>query len=68
MKEFVSSESLLNWLQMLLDEYMNETKNGIEDRVTHDHLIAMLGCKEMVEALIGVPVNLQKDGKVTTGF
>ena len=25
-------------------------------------------CKDMVEELIGLPVNLQKDGKVTVGF
>ena len=28
----------------------------------------MIACKEMVEALIGEPVNLRKDGKVTVGF
>lgn len=28
----------------------------------------LIACKEMVECLIGQPVNLQKDGKVTVGF
>ena len=28
----------------------------------------MIACKNMVECLIGEPVNLQKDGKVTVGF
>ena len=72
MKEFVKTESMINWLQMLLDEFMEETKDESEiafkDRVVHAHLIAMLGCKEMVEALIEEPVNLGKNGIVTTGF
>ena len=72
MKEFVKTESLINWLQMLLDEFMEETKDesesAVKDRVVHDHLTAMLGCKEMVEALIEEPVNLRKSGKVEIGF
>lgn len=65
----VYTESLLDYLQSMLDDFVEyKDRYGSDDRVVHDKLIGMLACKDMVEAHIGCPVNLQRDGKVTTGF
>lgn len=62
-------EQMINYLQSQMDDFKrNEERYGIEDRVVARKLDAMIACKEMVEALIGEPVNLQLDGKVTVGF
>lgn len=62
-------EQLLRYLQSQMDDFKRwESKFGIEDRVVQDKLDAMIACKEMAEALIGEPVNLQLDGKVTVGL
>ena len=45
-----------------------EARYGDEAEITTSFLDKMIVCKEMAEALIGIPVNLRKDGKVTTGF
>lgn len=64
-----TKEDLLRYLQNQMDDFKkNEERYGIEDRYVEHKLDAMIACKEMVEALIGEPVNLRKDGKVTTGF
>ena len=69
MNENVSAKTMLAYLQSMLDDYMVEEKRwGPEDRVVGSKLRGMCACKDMVEALIGIPVNLQKDGKVTVGF
>ena len=68
MRTFTAND-LLNYLQSQMDDYQEEKKNfGAEDRVVRSKCSAMIACKEMVEALICQPVNLQKDGKVTVGF
>jgi len=64
-----TKEDLLRYLQSQMDDFKrNEERFGLEDRIVEHKLDAMIACKEMVEALIQEPVNLQKDGKVTTGF
>jgi len=64
-----SANDLLGYLQSMMDDFQEDRKRfGNEDRVVRDKLHAMIACKEMVEALINYPVNLQKDGKVTVGF
>ena len=69
MKETVSTKALLNYLQSQMDDFKKEeARYGINDRVVQEKLDAMIACKEMVEALIEMPVNLQLDGKVTVGF
>ena len=71
MNETVKTEGLLNWLQGMLDDYKREVERSKgEDpyHMVHDKLVAMCACKDMVEAFAGTPVNLQRDGKVTTGF
>lgn len=69
MRETVNTKALLNYLQSQMDDFKEEEARwGTHDRVVEEKLDAMIACKEMVEALIGAPVNLQKDGKVTVGF
>ena len=67
--------AMLNYLQQMMDDYKKwegYTKDGkYLDRygeILHDKLIGMIACKEMVEAFVMEPVNLQHDGKVTVGF
>ena len=65
----ITKETLINYLQSQMDNFMKEKERyGIDDRYVEHKLDAMTACKEMVESLIGEPVNLQKDGRVTTGF
>lgn len=62
-------EQMINYLQGMMDRFQREkARYGIEDRIVRDRLDAMIACKEMVEALIGEPVNLGIDGRVTVGF
>ena len=69
MKETVETKSLLDYLQTLLDEFLEDREHyGASDRIVQREMHDMIACKEMVETLIRVPVNLQKDGKVTVGY
>ena len=62
-------EQMINYLQQMMDAFVNEKeKYGTDDRIVQAHLDNMIACKEMVEALIGEPVNLGLNGKVTIGF
>ena len=62
-------EQMIKYLQSQMDDFKKEeARFGKEDRVVLEKLDAMIACKEMVESLIGEPVNLQLDGKVTVGF
>ncbi len=68
MTKTITVEDLLRYLQSQMDNFKeSESKYGF-DRVTEKKLDNMIACKEMVEALIQEPVNLQKNGKVTIGF
>lgn len=70
-KATVDTEKLIQYLQGQMDEFKKLEKEygfGRETKYGRDVLMGMIACKEMVEALIGYPVNLQKDGKVTVGF
>ena len=62
-------EQMITYLQSQMDDFKKEeARYGIEDRMVQKKLDAMIACKEMAEALIGEPVNLGLDGKVTIGF
>ena len=64
----ITKEMMINYLQWMMDHIKDqEEMYGMSDYLEH-RLDDMIACKEMVEALIGEPVNLQKDGKVTVGF
>lgn len=65
----VSAESMIAYLQSMMNDWLEEKAQfGPEDRIVQKKLDAMIACKSMVETLIKMPVNLQKDGKVTVGF
>lgn len=68
MKEAVSTKVMLEYLQEMMNDYQENKKEFGNDRFTEKKLKDMIACKEMVEALIGMPVNLRLDGKVTVGF
>ena len=62
-------EKMINYLQSMLNEMKRrEEKYGIDNPYTDEIFNDMIACKEMVEALIGEPVNLGINGKVTVGF
>lgn len=62
-------KKMIDYLQGMLDEFMVEkNKFGISDRIVGKKLDKMLACKEMAETMIGMPINLGIDGKVTIGF
>ena len=65
----ISAEKMIAFLQDGLTRFMEEEKQfGMDDHGVRMHFSWLIGQKEMVECLIGQPVNLQKDGKVTVGF
>ena len=62
-------EQLIAYLQSQMDDFMKEkARHGNEDRIVIEKFDAMIACKEMAEALIGEPVNLGMNGKVSVGF
>lgn len=64
-----TKEQMINYLQQMMDRVQADIKRyGADDRMVDHRIDAMIACKEMVEAFIMEPVNLQKDGKVTVGF
>lgn len=68
-KGMATKEQMINYLQQMMDKVQDEIKQyGVDDRLVEHRIDAMIACKEMVEAFIQEPVNLQKDGKVTVGF
>lgn len=68
MSKALTLELLIDYLQAKMDDFKDcEAKWG-EDRITIKKLDSLIACKEMVEAIIRLPVNLQKDGKVTIGY
>lgn len=64
----VTKEKMLRYLQSMTDDFVaEEEKYGMDDFV-EKKLDALLACKDMVEALIEMPVNVGLGGKVTVGF
>lgn len=63
-----AQEMMINYLQSMMNKFKHDEARYGMDRHTEHLLDAMIACKEMAEALIGEPVNLRKDGKVTIGF
>lgn len=65
----ITKEMLIGYLQSQMNDFKkDEAKYGLDDRFTLAKLDAMIACKEMVESLICEQVNLQSNGKVTTGL
>ena len=67
-EKMISASAMLGYLQSMLDSYRIEKERYGDHPYLETKLDALIGCKEMAEALIGLPVNLGKDGKVTVGF
>ena len=64
-----TEQKMITYLQAKMNKFKTlEAKYGFEDREVQQLLDEMIACKEMVEAIIEQPVNLQQDGKVTVGF
>lgn len=63
-----TEQMMINYLQQKLDEFQSVKEKGIDDPMVRELFDDMISCKEMAEAIIQWPVNLQKDGKVTVGF
>ena len=69
MSKVLSRDDLLRYLQSQMNDFKKwEAKFGLDDRIVEAKLDAMIACKEMVEAVIGEPVNLGVDGVVWVGF
>ena len=65
----VSQETMLNYLQMMLTAWKSDVdRYGKTDKFVMKDLDRLCACKSMVESLIGIPVNLGLDGKVTVGY
>ena len=65
----IKPETILRHLQARYTDALEEGKKyGQDDRVYRRKIEQCIGMKELVEELLGVPVNLQLDGLVTTGF
>lgn len=67
-KNEYSKNDMLKYIQSQMDNFMEEKEKFGMDVHTERKLDAMIACKEMVESIIGEPVNLLKDGRVTIGF
>lgn len=67
--KLVSQETMLNYLQMMFTAWKDDVdRYGRNDRLVIKDLDRLTACKSMVEALIGVPVNLELSGRITVGF
>lgn len=64
----VTKEKMLRYLQSMTDDFVAEEEKYGMDNFVEKKLDALLACKDMVEALIEMPVNIGLDGKVTVGF
>lgn len=62
----ITEQNLINYLQSQFDDF-NEDKAryGVDNHIVSKKFDAIIACKEMTETLIGKPVNLGLDGKVT---
>ena len=69
MAKVLSSNDLIKYLQWKMDAFKkDEARWGLSDPHVEKRLDDLIACKEMVEAVIGEPVNLGVDGVVWVGF
>lgn len=69
METIVTKQQMIDYLQMFLTAWLEDKeKYGMEDRTVKKDMDRLLGCKCMVETLIGESVNLCIDGNVTLGY
>lgn len=59
---------MIKYLESLIAKVKHEEeKYGVTDYLD-DLVDEMLACRQMAEAIIGLPINCQLDGKITIGF
>lgn len=65
----IDVNSMINYLEAHLKDMLNELERfGSEDRIVKKKVDAVIANKDMIEALIGMPVNLKMNGEVSIGF
>ena len=69
MEKTIKATAMLNFLKEAWTEahHLSELL-GWSDERAEMHMSWCIGMKEMTEALIGVPVNLKLDGRLTIGL
>ena len=69
MNKTIPANAMLDYLKIEYAEAMSLVKDfGADDVRARNHIFMCIGMKEMCECLLCVPVNLRRDGKVTTGL
>lgn len=69
LKTEIKTEDMIQYLQEEWTIAFNMlNKRGADDTLAHMRMSWCIGMKEMCEALIGQPVNLQRDGIVRIGY
>lgn len=62
-------EKMLSYLQERLTMLkLDMDVYGDNDRIVRKDMDALIACKVMAEAVIGKPINLRMDGRVTVGI
>ena len=65
----VTQQQMLDYLEMFLSAWIEDKeKYGMEDKTVQKDMDRLLGCKCMVETLIGQPVSLMMNGTVAVGL
>ena len=65
----ITESAILSYLRSALADAIDELERfGNDDRVALKKLDAVIACKEMAEALLGYPIDLRRDGRVTVGY
>ena len=69
MRKTIDAIEMLDYLKEDFKIAMRDRRIlGADDERAQDRMLLCIGMKEMCEALIGVPVNLKLDGRVTIGL
>jgi len=69
MNETIKATSLLHYVWWRFQEWKEEVETfGRDDPYVKEHLHGLLDMRIMAENLIGEPINLGLDGRMTYGF
>ena len=60
----VSGERMIQWLENRLRIYNEMVECGADEKSIEKVLHEMFGCKDMIEALLGVTIQLCSDNRV----
>lgn len=65
----ISKQALVNYVASYFQNWIEEKEEfGADDRIVKDDMKKLIAMRVMAENLIGVPINLGLDGKITIGF